>query len=73
MNLADPWHATINGVSSDVFRVNGNQIGVQLGRGEQVVEFTYRPWTFLVSIALAVIGVILVLIWALRICRKELS
>lgn len=70
---ADPWHATINGVSSDVFRVNGNQIGVQLGRGEQVVEFTYRPWTFLVSIALAVIGVILVLIWALRICRKELS
>lgn len=68
---ADPWHATINGVRSDVLRVNGNQIGVQLGRGGQVVEVTYRPWTFLLSIALAAIGVALVLLWALRIRREE--
>ncbi len=67
---AAPWHVTVNGVSSDPLKVNGNQVGVQLGRGEQVVEFTYRPWTFLLSILLAVIGVILVLIWALRAYRE---
>jgi hypothetical protein len=68
---ADPWHVTINGAASDVLKVNGNQIGVQLGRGGQVVEFIYRPWTFLLAIALAAIGVILVLMWALQIRRKE--
>lgn len=68
---ADPWHVSINGVSSDALRVNGNQIGVQLGRGGQVVEFTYSPWTFQLSIALAMIGVALVLLWALRSRREE--
>jgi uncharacterized membrane protein YfhO len=58
-------------VSVNVLRVNGNQIGVPLGRGGQAVEFTYRPWTFLLSIALAAMGGILVLMWALRIRRKE--
>lgn len=60
---ADPWHVSVNGVSSDALRVNGNQIGVQLGRGGQVVEFSYRPWIFSLSIALAVLGVLLALIW----------
>lgn len=69
---SDPWRATINGVSADVLRVNGNQIGVQLGRGGQVVEFTYRPWTFLLSITLAAMGAILVVMWALRTRREEL-
>lgn len=67
---ADPWRATINGVRVDTLRVNGNQIGVPLGRGGQAVEFTYRPWTFLLSIALAAVGGILVIMWALRIRRK---
>lgn len=69
---ADPWRATVNGVKSKALRVNGDQIGVQLGRDGQVVEFTYRPWTFSLSIALAAIGVALVLLWALRIRREEL-
>ena len=64
-----PLRATINGVSLlDVLCVNGNQIGVQLGRGGQVVEFAYCPWTFLLSIALAAMGVM----WALRTRREEL-
>jgi hypothetical protein len=71
---ADPWRVSINGVSSDVLRVNGNQIGVQLGRGGQVVEFTYRPWTFCLSIALAMIGVaalmILMVLWSQREDRR---
>nr|VFK79559.1 MAG: membrane protein YfhO [Candidatus Kentron sp. SD] len=68
---ADPWRVTINGVKSNALRVNGNQIGVQLGRGGQVVEFTYRPWTFSLSIVLAVIGIALVLLWALRTKYEE--
>jgi hypothetical protein len=68
---ADPWRITVNGVASEVLRVNGNQIGVQVGRGAQVVEFTYRPRTFRLSIALAAIGVSLLLFWALRTKREE--
>ena len=70
---ADPWRVTVNGVDSEVLRVNGNQIGVQLGRGAQIVEFTYRPWTFRLSIALAAIGASLLLFWVIRNRRKERS
>ena len=68
---ADPWRVTVNGVASEVLRVNGNQIGVRVGRGAQVVEFMYRPRTFVLSIALAAIGVALLLFWALRTKREE--
>ena len=68
---ADPWRVTVNGAASEALRVNGNQIGVQLGHGAQVVEFTYRPWTFCLSIALAAIGVLLLLFWAFWIRRKK--
>lgn len=67
---ADSWRVSINGVGSDALRVNGNQIGVQLNRGGQVVELTYSPWTFRLSIALAMVGIALVLGWALWIRRK---
>lgn len=63
---SSPWRVTVNGVTSEALRVNGNQIGVQVARGAQVVEFTYRPRTFLLSIALAATGVALSLLWALR-------
>lgn len=66
-----PWHVTVNGVLSEAWRVNGNQIGVQVGRVAQVVEFTYRPRTFLLSIALAATGVALSLLWALRPRREK--
>ena len=62
---SSPWRVTVNGATSDALRVNGNQIGVQVGRGAQVVEFSYRPRTFFLSIALAAIGVALSLLWAL--------
>jgi len=60
------WSVTINGVATDLLRVNGNQIGVQLGKGAQVVEFIYSPWTFRLSLALASIGVALLLGMVLR-------
>lgn len=62
---SSPWRVTVNGVASEALRVNGNQIGVQVGRGAQVVEFTYRPRSFVLSIALAAIGLALVLLWLL--------
>jgi len=67
---SSPWRVTVNGVSSEVLRVNANQIGVQVGRGAQVVEFSYRPRTFLLSIGLASIGVAMALLWALWLRRE---
>jgi hypothetical protein len=68
---ADPWHVTVNGVASEALRVNGNQIGVRLGLGAQVIEFTYRPWTFRFSIALAAIGMSLLLLWVFQVRREK--
>ena len=62
---ADPWRVTVNDVASDVLRVNGNQIGVEVSPGDQTIEFSYRPGSFLLSIALAAIGVAMALLWAL--------
>lgn len=70
---ADPWRATINGANSNTLKVNGNQIGVQLGRGGQVVEFTYRPWTFCLSIVLAAIGAATVLLVSALWSRREVA
>ncbi len=68
---AVPWRVTVNGVTSAALKVNGNQIGVRLGGGAQVVEFTYRPWTFSLSIGLAAIGASLMLLWALQARREK--
>lgn len=70
---SDPWRVAINGVESKPLRVNGNQIGVQIGPGAQVVEFMYRPWIFNLSIGLAAAGIFLILIWGLSILRHKLT
>lgn len=62
---AGPWRVTVNDVASDVLRVNGNQIGVEVGPGDHAIEFSYRPGSFLLSIGLAAIGVAMALLWAL--------
>jgi len=69
---ADPWRVTVNGISSEALRVNGNQIGVRLGRGGQIVEFTYRPWIFRLSLLLSAIGVLFLFVWAFR-TRREVQ
>jgi hypothetical protein len=40
------WHASVNGDPKEILRVNRWQIGVPLGAGKNVVEFTYRPMVF---------------------------
>ena len=37
------WRAKVNGKSSRILRVNQWQVGVPVGAGKNVVEFTYRP------------------------------
>lgn len=41
------WEARVNGARAETLKVNGNQIGVLLGSGPNVVEFEYRPTLYL--------------------------
>jgi hypothetical protein len=40
------WKAKVNGKSSRILRVNQWQVGVPVGAGKSVIEFTYRPSVF---------------------------
>lgn len=68
---ASPWQITVDGKKSGALQVNGNQIGVLLDRGAHVVEFTYRPWTFRLSIVLAAMGALLLFLWVLHMRRER--
>lgn len=63
---SSPWRVTVNGVASEVLQVNGNQIGVQLAAGAHLVEFIYRPQSFILSVVFMVIGLALAVLWVLR-------
>jgi len=41
------WKASVNGVAVRLIPVNGNQIGVLLDKGANLVEFEYRPTLFI--------------------------
>lgn len=56
------WKATVDGVETPTLRVNGNQMAVPVASGSHVVEFRYRPAIFLVSLAIA-LGGLLVVAW----------
>jgi hypothetical protein len=53
------WVGYVNGVGTEVFRVNGNQIGILVGPGSQFVTLEYRPRAFFRSIYLSLFGVFL--------------
>jgi hypothetical protein len=40
------WRASVNGNSKPILRINQWQVGVPVGAGKHVVEFTYRPSVF---------------------------
>ena len=40
------WRAKVNDDSKPILRVNQWQVGVPVGTGKNVVEFTYRPSVF---------------------------
>ena len=57
-SYAPGWTATINGQPAHVMRVNGAFRGVRIpASGEYVVEYAYRPPTWMLSCGVAVAGV----------------
>ena len=57
----DSWAVKVDGVTMQILKVNGNQMGVAFTPGSHVIEFRYLPTIFLVSLGLMFFGVILVL------------
>ena len=55
----ESWGASVDGVKIQPIRVNGSQIGVPFAAGSHVVEFRYFPTIFLVSLGIALFGVML--------------
>jgi len=64
--FSENWKVSVNGARSQLLKVNGNQLGVQLLPGSQGVEFRYSPRIFTISIILASIGLILLFVLILH-------
>ncbi len=57
------WTATVDGVPTEIMRVNHAQIGVRVGEGDHEVVLWYRPWDLyaglmISAITLMVLGVL---------------
>jgi uncharacterized membrane protein YfhO len=50
------WQATVDGEPTEIVRANFLFRGVRLGAGTQKVEFTYRPRSFWLGAAAALLG-----------------
>jgi putative flippase GtrA len=57
----DAWVVRVDGVKIQKLRVNGNQIGAAFTSGTHVIEFQYLPTIFLVSLILALGGLMLLI------------
>ncbi len=51
------WKAWVDGVESEIVRVNGLVRGVYLTEGRHEVVFKYQPWTFRLGLCAALISV----------------
>lgn len=60
------WHATVDGKSVDVIRVNYNQRGVAVPAGKHQVKFVYRPKSVLVGLIISFLTIGLLLLWWVR-------
>jgi hypothetical protein len=65
------WKASVDGKRVELLRVNGSQMAIAVPSGEHVVELRYRPGTFLLSLPIALAGLILavfafVMVWLKR-------
>jgi len=67
--LADSWYpgwkATVDGVSTTIYPVDGIFRGVELGEGEHEVVFYYDPLSIKIGLAIS-LGAFLVLLWQWR-------
>lgn len=50
------WRAYVDGRPRPIVRVDGAFRGVRVERGDHVVGFVYRPWSFYIGVAISVLG-----------------
>lgn len=69
--FTDAWKVSVNGVAVQPRKVNGNQIGVQIGAGSSVIDFAYEPWSVRLSMLLFGAGCTLLVIFVFWMRRKD--
>jgi hypothetical protein len=69
------WKASIDGKQATLLRVNGNQMGVAVPPGDHVVDLRYRPMTFMLSVPIALGGIVLAVLgfMVLRSTRRRVG
>lgn len=55
------WVATIDGVSTNILKVNGAIRGIVVGKGTHRVHFAYRPMSVIIGLAGTILGIAIVL------------
>lgn len=68
------WHAKVNGDNKTTYKLNLNQIGVPVYKGQNYVEFNYRPTVFYrlrVISRIVVVSLVLFLVYATYVTRRK--
>ncbi|HHL40118.1 MAG TPA: hypothetical protein ENJ37_06400 [Deltaproteobacteria bacterium] len=60
------WRARVNGVETEIFRVDGAVRGVVVPAGRSTVEFHYLPATFIVGLAVSALSLAAMVIVAVK-------
>lgn len=60
------WQATVDNESARIFQVNGNQLGVILAEGTQLIKLQYRPRNVSLGAGLSFLGIMLLGVILLR-------
>ncbi len=70
-NYYPGWKATINGITSKIYRVDYTFRGVILPKGESTVVFSYMPESFLIGIYIFMVGILgIIIMEVVRIFKK---
>lgn len=65
------WEATVNGKKTNIYRADYTFRAVEVPKGESIVEFSYKPLSFKMGVALAIIGIIVMIGEAVYIKKKK--
>jgi hypothetical protein len=76
---SENWKASVNGVMTNTFQINLNQIGLLLNKGANLIELNYRPdlfigllWLQRLTLLLLSIYVFITYVWA-RVFRRTVE
>lgn len=56
-HYASEWKVEVNGVSEKIYRVNGNQLAVKVGKGASYVEFVFLPLDYYLLLVVSVFSI----------------